>query len=95
MYKTLFNKIISNVLKSIIDYCKDNNNLGVLKTYKDETFLLSVLICTSCYLDFACNVVDGNYVDTKNKFKYLLLYLKKTNILNEKFLLIFQQCSLL
>ena len=75
------NDNINNVLKSIIDYCKDNNNLGVLKTYKDETFLLSVLICTSCYLDFACNVVDGNYVDTKNKFKYLLLYLKKANIL--------------
>ncbi len=75
------NDNINNVLKSIIAYFQDNNNLSSLKTYKNETFLLSVIICSACYLDFACNVIDGNYVDTKNKFKYLLLYLKKTNIL--------------
>ena len=75
------NDNINNVLKSVIEYFKDSNNLAVLKANKNETFLLSVLITTSCYLDFACNVVDGDYLDTKNKFKYLLLYLKKTNIL--------------
>lgn len=75
------NDNINNVLKSIIEYYKTNDNMAVLKVNKNEIFLLSVIICTSCYLDFACNVVDGDFVDTKNKFKYLLLYLKKTNIL--------------
>ncbi len=75
------NDNINNVLKSIIEYYKTNNNMTVLRTNKNEVFLLSVIICTSCYLDFACNVVDGDFIDTKNKFKYLLLYLKKTNIL--------------
>lgn len=75
------NDNINNVLQSMIEYCKKNNTLNILKTNKNETFLLSVIICSACYLDFACNVVDGNYVDTKNKFKYLLNYLKKTNIL--------------
>ena len=75
------NDNINNVLQSMIKYCQKYNSLNILKINKNETFLLSVIICSACYLDFACNVVDGNYVDTKNKFKYLLNYLKKTNIL--------------
>ena len=75
------NDNINNVLKAIIEYCKDNNSLNILRDNKNETFLLSVIICSACYLDFACNVIDGDYGDTKNKFKYLLLYLKKTNVL--------------
>ena len=45
---------------------------------------MSVIICSACYVDFACNVVDGDYQDTKNKFKYLLSYLRKTKVLNVK-----------
>ena len=52
--------------------------MGLIRTWKNETFLLSVIICTACYVDFASNVVDGDYQDTKNKFKYLLSYLRKT-----------------
>lgn len=75
------NDNINYVLQSIIEYCKNNNKESMLRELKNETFLLSVIICTSCYLDIATNVVDGQFVDTKNKFKYLLNYLKKTKIL--------------
>src|SRR5699024_4546399 len=75
------NDNINFVLQAIIEYIKTNNKQSMLRDLKNETFLLSVIICTSCYLDIATNVVDGNYVDTKNKFKYLLSYLKKTKIL--------------
>lgn len=75
------NDNINLVLQAIIEYTKNNNKENMLNILKNETFLLSVIICTACYLDIATNVVDGNYVDTKNKFKYLLSYLKKTKIL--------------
>lgn len=75
------NDNINFVLQSIIEYIKNNNKQQMLKELKNETFLLSVIICTACYLDIATNVVDGNFVETKNKFKYLLGYLKKTKIL--------------
>ena len=75
------NDNINLVLQAIIEYAKSNNKQKMLQELKNETFLLSVIICTASYLDIATNVVDGNYVDTKNKFKYLLNYLKKTKIL--------------
>ena len=76
------NDNINNILQSIIEYCKtDTEKQKMLNELKNETFLLSVIICTSCYLDIATNVIDGNFSDTKNKFKYLLSYLKKTKIL--------------
>lgn len=75
------NDNINLVLQAIIEYTKKNNKANMLNSLKNETFLLSVIICTACYLDIATNVIDGNYVDTKNKFKYLLSYLKKTKIL--------------
>ena len=75
------NDNINNVLQAIIEYCKKNAKESMLRELKNETFLLSVIISTSCYLDIATNVIDGNFTDTKNKFKYLLTYLKKTKIL--------------
>lgn len=75
------NDNINYVLQSIIEYCKNNDKGSMLRELKNETFLLSVIICTSCYLDISTNVIDGKFVDTKNKFKYLLTYLKKTKIL--------------
>ena len=73
------NDNINFVSYAIIDYFKSNDLVAKLRDWKNETFLLSVLLCTACYVDFATNVVDGDYVDTKGKFKYLLTYLKKTN----------------
>lgn len=58
--------------------------MEMLRSWKNEIFLLSVIICTACYVDFASNVVDGDIQDTKNKFKYLLSYLRKTKILEVK-----------
>lgn len=75
------NDNINFVLKSIIEYCRLHDRMDIIRTWKNETFLLSVIICTSCYVDFACNVVDGDFQDTKNKFKYLLAYLRKTKLL--------------
>ena len=75
------NDNINTVLKCLIKYCKENNQLDLLQNNKNETFLLSVLITTSAYLDIATNVVDGNYNDTKTKFRFLLEYFQKTNIL--------------
>lgn len=75
------NDNINFVLKSIIEYCRLHDKESLLRGLKNETFLLSVIICTACYVDFACNVVDGDIQSTKNKFKYLLSYLRKTKIL--------------
>ena len=60
------NDNINNVLKSIIEYCKKTSKESMLRELKNETFLLSVIISTACYLDIATNVVDGNFTDTKN-----------------------------
>lgn len=76
------NDNINHVLKAIITYCKEKNIYEKLKEWKNEIFLMSVIICTSCYVDFATNIVDGDFKDTKNKFKYLLSYLAKTKILH-------------
>ena len=84
------NDNINYVLKSFIAYFNANKMPEKVKEWKNETFLLSVLICTACYVDFATNVVDGNFQDTKNKFKFLLNYFKKTNMLDvfdDKFLI--------
>lgn len=78
------NDNINFVLKSIIEYCRPHDKMEMLRSWKNETFLLSVIICTACYVDFASNVVDGDIQDTKNKFKYLLSYLRKTKILEVK-----------
>lgn len=78
------NDNINFVLKSIIEYCRLHEKMEMLRSWKNETFLLSVIICTACYVDFASNVVDGDIQDTKNKFKYLLSYLRKTKILEVK-----------
>lgn len=75
------NDNINFILKAIIEYYRLHDKMNLIKTLKNETFLLSVIICTACYVDFACNVVDGDYQDTKNKFKYLLGYLRKTKLL--------------
>jgi hypothetical protein len=75
------NDNINFVLRSIIDYFKLHNDMEKIKIWKNETFLLSVIICTACYVDFATNVVDGNFFDTRSKFKYLLNYFSKTKIL--------------
>ena len=72
------NDNINFVSYAIVDYFKENDMIIKLREWKNETFLLSVILCTACYVDFATNVVDGDYVDTKGKFKYLLNYLKKT-----------------
>ena len=84
------NDNINFVSYAIVDYFKEKGTVTKLREWKNETFLLSVLLCTSCYIDFATNVVDGDYVDTKGKFKYLLSYLKKTNklIINDNKVLI-------
>ena len=75
------NDNINFILKAIIEYYRLHDKTNLINTLKNETFLLSVIICTACYVDFACNVVDGDYQDTKNKFKYLLGYLRKTKLL--------------
>ena len=78
------NDNINFVLKAILEYCRLHDTIDIVKLRKNETFLLSVIICSACYVDFACNAVDGDYQDTKNKFKYLLSYLRKTKVLNVK-----------
>ncbi len=78
------NDNINYVLKSIIKYCKEHDKESLLSNWKNEVFLLSVIICSACYVDFASNVVDGDIQDTKSKFKYLLSYLRKTKILQVK-----------
>ncbi len=76
------NDNINNVLKSIIKYFDSNDKKSMLRTWKNEIFLMSVIVCTAAYVDFATNIIDGNFNDTKAKFKYLLEYLKKTSILH-------------
>lgn len=78
------NDNINFVLKGVLEYCRVHDTIDIVKLRKNETFLISVIICSACYVDFACNVVDGDYQDTKNKFKYLLNYLRKTKILKIK-----------
>mgnify|MGYP004675972317 CR=1 FL=1 len=75
------NDNINYVLKSIIEYCQKEKRMDILTNMKNETFLMSVIICAASYLDLATNIIDGDFSDTKAKFKYLLNYLAKTNLL--------------
>lgn len=75
------NDNLSSVLKSLIAYFQGIQQPGLVQEKKNETFLLSAIICCCCYADISSNVVDGNFTETRGKFKYLLQYLQKTNIL--------------
>ncbi|MDE6284129.1 MAG: hypothetical protein K2M17_00060 [Bacilli bacterium] len=75
------NDKLNSVLKSLIKYCKELEDKTLLQDKKNETFLLSAIICTACWVDIVSNVADGDFVDVESKFKYLLQYLQKTNIL--------------
>lgn len=75
------NDNINFILKSIIADFKQKDMASLLLEKKQEIFLLSVILVTASYVDMASNVVDGDYKDTKKKFKSLLLYLEKTNVL--------------
>lgn len=75
------NDKLNTVLLSIIDYYKNIGSFEYLNSKKNETFLLTIIICAASYLDIAANVVDGNYIKLKNKFKVLLRHLQKTGIL--------------
>ncbi|MBE6140920.1 MAG: hypothetical protein E7172_05260 [Firmicutes bacterium] len=72
---------INSVLLSIIEYYKSIGKSEFVQEKKNESFLLAVIICTASYVDIASNVVDGSVKDVKNKFKGLLEYLGKTNLL--------------
>lgn len=75
------NDNINNILKTIMEIFKKNKDMSLLNEWKNEIFLMSVLVCTAFYVDFATNLVDGNIKDVKQKFKSLLKYLRKTKIL--------------
>lgn len=76
------NDNINSILLALINYCKKTKQTNILIKNKNEVFLLSVMMCAACYLDIAANVIDGDYEEVKNKFRYLLEYLKKVEILN-------------
>ena len=75
------NDNVSLILKVILESFKSKNESDSLKTQKNEVFLLTIILCTAIYLDISTNVIDGNVTDTKNKFKYLLQYFQKIQIL--------------
>ena len=68
------------ILMNIVDYNKANNKED-MSSKKSETFLLSVIIGSACYIDVVSNIVDGNYSLLKTKFDTLLSHLAKTNFL--------------
>ncbi len=76
-----FNDNINAVLLSIIEYYQNNNQKDIINTKKNETFLLSVIVCSASYIDIASNSLDGNYLKMQNNFKKLLKYLNQTNLL--------------
>ena len=75
------NDNINAVIISIMEYYKKINQTALIKEKKNETFLLSTIICTASYVDIAANVVDGNYAQTKKNFQKLLKHLSQTEIL--------------
>ena len=75
------NDNVNLILKVILESFKSKNESDSLKTQKNEVFLLTIILCTAIYLDISTNVIDGNVTDTKNKFKYLLQYFQKIQIL--------------
>lgn len=78
------NDNINNILKAIIASFKNMGKMEHIKTKRNEVFLLSIILCSSSYLDIASNPVNGDIKKTKVNFKYLLNYYKKTKILNVK-----------
>lgn len=75
------NDNINAVLISIMDYYKEKNKPNIVKEKKNETFLISVIVCTASFIDIASNVVDGNYIVMKSNLKKLLKHLSKTELL--------------
>ncbi len=75
------NDNINAVLLSMMEYFKSQEQPNMVKEKKNETFLLSVIICSASYIDIATNVIDGSYIKTKNNFKKLLKHLSKTKLL--------------
>lgn len=75
------NDNINAVLISIMDYYKKQNTSDVIKNKKNETFLISVIICVASYIDIASNVIDGDYNLMKKNLAKLLKYLNKTETL--------------
>lgn len=75
------NDNVNLILKVILEFFKNKNESDSLKDQKNEVFLLTIILCTAIYLDISTNVIDGNVTDTKNKFKYLLQYFQKIQIL--------------
>ena len=75
------NDNINNVLLSIVEYYKLQNQSNLIKEMKNETFVLAVIVCTAAYVDIAANVIDGDYISLKNKLKALLKHLSKTKLL--------------
>ena len=75
------NDNIDSILLSLIDYCKKSKQSKIIINNKNEVFLLSVMMCATCYIDIASNVIDGDCNEVLNKFKFLLQYLAKVDIL--------------
>lgn len=75
------NDNINAVLLSIIEYYKSINKPDVVKANKNETFLISVIVCTASYVDIASNVIDGDYLAMKKNFQKLLKHLNQMEIL--------------
>ena len=75
------NDNINAVLISIMDYYKNQNQGDIVNSKKNETFLLSVIICVASFIDIASNVIDGDYQVMKNNLIKLLKHLSKTEIL--------------
>lgn len=75
------NDNINAVLIAIMDYYKNKNQSNIVGLKKNETFLLSTIICVASFVDIASNVVDGDYNLMKNNLNKLLKHLSKTEIL--------------
>lgn len=75
------NDNINAVIISIMDYYKSINKMEIVKTKKNETFLLSTIICTASFVDIAANIIDGSYPKMKKNLQKLLKHLSQTEIL--------------
>ena len=67
------------ILINIVEYYKKAQINDLNK--KSETYLLSLILGTACYVDVVANIVDGDYGLLKRKFNELLNHLKRTNFL--------------
>lgn len=75
------NDNINSIILSIIEYCKSTHQTKVFLQNRNEVFLMAVVLCSASYIDISANIIDGDYKETKEKFKYLLQYLEKIKIL--------------